>query len=316
MNQTIIHHLTELVEQIKREEEPKWKFKVKQYNNAIKKIKQYPKTIESGKEARENIEGIGEGISKRIDELIKTGKIQELKEKPIEQVICEELERIHGIGPKQSKRLQEDGITGIEDLQQKIEQGYKIDETIKKCIKYTYELEQRIPRKEIEEIDLLLRRLLIRTGLPLEHTICGSYRRGQPTSGDIDVLITNKEGTTLDHPLETLVTLLTSIGLIREHITEHGSTKYMGICKHVSSSYNRRIDIRYVPREEYSSAILYFTGSDELNKEMRLIAKRQGYTLNEYGLYNMNGVAERLDTEESIFTKLGMRYLPPTERNK
>jgi DNA polymerase (family 10) len=40
--------------------------------------------------------------------------------------------------------------------------------------------------------------------------------------------------------------------------------------------------------ESFPSALLYFTGSAELNKKMRQVAKEMGYKLSEYGLFKNN----------------------------
>lgn len=44
----------------------------------------------------------------------------------------------------------------------------------------------------------------------------------------------------------------------------------------------RRIDIRLLPHDQYYCALLYFTGSDMFNKDMRGHALEKGFTLNEY----------------------------------
>lgn len=46
----------------------------------------------------------------------------------------------------------------------------------------------------------------------------------------------------------------------------------------------RRLDIRLTPYDQYWCSILYFTGSDMFNKEMRTHALQKGFTLNEYSL--------------------------------
>ena len=63
--------------------------------------------------------------------------------------------------------------------------------------------------------------------------------------------------------------------------TDNG-TKYMGFSK-LPRKKVRRIDIRFVPFDYYPAALLYFTGSYELNTQMRQVAKSMGYKLNEYG---------------------------------
>ncbi|GIR56460.1 MAG: hypothetical protein CM15mP63_4650 [Gammaproteobacteria bacterium] len=82
----------------------------------------------------------------------------------------------------------------------------------------------------------------------------------------------------------------------------------------------RRIDIRFVPNMYYHSALLYFTGSYELNTQMRQIAKNKGYKLNEYGLFKIKSDGTfsskplKADSEKDIFKKLDLDYLEPNQR--
>jgi hypothetical protein len=75
---------------------------------------------------------------------------------------------------------------------------------------------------------------------------------------------------------------------------ESSSTKFMGLCKKFKDI--RRLDIRLVPMKSFFPAYLYFTGSYEFNEKMRGIAKRQGYKLNEYGLYKDEKYTMQIDS--------------------
>ena len=63
----------------------------------------------------------------------------------------------------------------------------------------------------------------------------------------------------------------------------------------------RRIDIRFVNYDSFYSALLYFTGSAELNKQMRQIAKTKNLKLSEYGLFKENGEKIPINNERDIF---------------
>jgi DNA polymerase/3'-5' exonuclease PolX len=78
----------------------------------------------------------------------------------------------------------------------------------------------------------------------------------------------------------------------------------------------RRIDIRFVSFENYYSSLLYFTGSADLNRKMRNVAKKKGYKLSEYGLTNINNNSEKIviNSEKDIFDFLNLEYLKPNER--
>ena len=87
----------------------------------------------------------------------------------------------------------------------------------------------------------------------------------------------------------------------------------MGFLKYKNNP-NRRIDIRFVPYESYHSALLYFTGSAELNKKMRQIAKTKKLKLSEYGLFKDNGDKIPINNERVVFDILEMEYLVPRLR--
>ncbi len=61
---------------------------------------------------------------------------------------------------------------------------------------------------------------------------------------------------------------------------------------------------------------MYFTGSEEFNKNMRGVAVKKGYTLNEYCLRKV-GATERMEVtcEKDVFDFLGMEFKKPEERN-
>jgi len=199
-------------------------------------------------------------------------------------------------------------------------------------IKYLHDIEKRIPRKEIEGMEKVIRTLIKQMNKDIIMEVCGSYRRGNKDSGDIDILLTHPSILENDdikrmkqNILLNLVICLQQVSFLYDHITVDGNTKYMGICKLKHNTPYRRIDVRFISYNSFPSALLYFTGSADLNKKMRMEAITKGYRLNEYGLYklefdkklNDNVKGEKFETltEESIFKLLGMDYLIPTERN-
>jgi DNA polymerase/3'-5' exonuclease PolX len=95
-------------------------------------------------------------------------------------------------------------------------------------------------------------------------------------------------------------------------LTENGKTKYMGICN--LNGILRRIDIRFIPYESFYPAILYFTGSKDLNTKMRQLARINGWILNEYGLFDKNKKMMKVSSEKDIFDYLEMNYLSPDKR--
>ena len=114
--------------------------------------------------------------------------------------------------------------------------------------------------------------------------------------------------------LDVVVRKLIEKNFIIDSLTKTDvKTKYMGIFKWKDSK-PRRIDIRIFPLESYYSAILYFTGSKDFNRQMRLNAIAHDYTLNEYGLFDENNKMFKVNSEKEIFDLLGMEYITPDKR--
>ena len=87
---------------------------------------------------------------------------------------------------------------------------------------------------------------------------------------------------------------------------------------------HRRLDIIIVPYNEYSTALLYFTGSAHFNRSMRLLAKKNGMSLSEHALKKNvirkgsekinEGETIVMNSEESIFKYLNLKYRRPEVR--
>jgi DNA polymerase/3'-5' exonuclease PolX len=310
-------------------------FRLKQVSQALTIIKRHPSqiTLDNLKEFKQP--GIGKGTLDRIKEILEKGKLDELKNfKDIstkDKQILEELESIVGIGKVAAKELFDAGITSVKDLKKKIKSGeIQVNEKILLGVKYFGKFEGNIPRKEITEIHKIIKSIIDKLNKKLDtdkkyiFEICGSYRREKPTSGDIDILISKLDYTSDDkddvNHLQIFINKLKENlkdndgePLLTDDMTEHFETKYMGFAKYKDNPY-RRIDIRFIPYDSYYSALLYFTGSAELNKKMRIIAKKEGYKLSEYGLTKDDGTRVPIKSEHDIFEILKIEYLIPRLR--
>jgi len=189
-------------------------------------------------------------------------------------------------------------------------------------------LKKKIPRAEIAQIEKILKDAIKVLNNNYLVTICGSYRRGKEESGDIDVLVTHSDYTSKVKDekkktisLKAIVECLEEKRLITDTISL-GFTKFMGVCRLPGDKSKpfRRLDIRLTYYDQYYCAILYFTGSDLFNKNMRAYALEKKYTLNEYELKRLTaegcpGETEKVMSEEDIFKILGLTYKTPKDRN-
>ena len=349
-NDNIINEFKKLVEFTKNEIDTKKKnkemkeatqisFKLRTYNNVLTILKTYPEkiTLDNYKELI-NVQGIGKGSLDRVKEILETGTLKELGDfkdvKNEKKNSIEELEEIVGIGRANAIDLYEKGITSIKLLKIAIKnKEIEVNDKIKLGLKYHGVYKMDIPRKEIDDYYKLINHLITKINKTLElddknkyiFEICGSYRRGKLKSGDIDILI-SKKGTKLGKSkdskhLERIVGKLKKQmkhndgkPLLLDDMTDKNiKTKYMGFSK-LKDNPVRRIDIRFIPYSSYYYALLYFTGSGDLNKKMRQIAKKKGLKLSEYGLSDKDGNILKAKSEKDIFNHLDMEYLEPKYR--
>ena len=304
----------------KKETIEKQTFKVRAYQKVIKQVKSLEK-VESWNDLQD-ISGIGEKIREKIDEIFKTGKLRSAEKAKTKHnlEIYDDLMKIHGVGATKAKQLvEEHSISSIEDLKTKLEKNPDILNNKQKIgLKYYNDINLKIPRKEMEQHETFLLEILGNLDKDIQITIVGSYRRKVKESGDIDVLVTLKRKTTSEERTNLMCKIIEKLkneNYIKSSLAL-GEKKYMGIVKLKRKRHARRMDILITSQEEYPFAVLYFTGSQELNIIMRKDAIEKGYRLNEYSLLDKKEKPIILKSEEEIFNKLGYKYIPPENRTK
>uniref|UniRef100_A0A669C3G0 DNA polymerase n=1 Tax=Oreochromis niloticus TaxID=8128 RepID=A0A669C3G0_ORENI len=287
------------------------------YRKAASTISKYPHKIKSGEEAKK-LDGVGAKIAEKIDEFLQTGKLRKLEKIRNDDTSSSInfLTRVTGIGY----------VVWLFTLH--IE--HKLNHHQQIGLKYFEEFEKRIPRAEMEKMETLILGELEKVDQEYIGTICGSYRRGAASSGDIDILLTHPNYTsqTEKQPklLHAVVDHLESIGFVTDTLSK-GDTKFMGVCQLQQNDedeeeyLHRRIDIRLIPKDQYYCGVLYFTGSDIFNKNMRTHALEKGFTLNEYtirplGVTGMAGEPLLVDSEKDIFDYIQYKYREPKERSE
>jgi NAD-dependent DNA ligase/DNA polymerase/3'-5' exonuclease PolX len=252
--------------------------------------------------------GIGNTIMEKLNEYIRTGTLQILEEEKNNPLTI--LTDIYGVGPKKAKELVDNGITSIPKLRENL---HLLNDVQKVGLYYYEDILQKIPRSEIEEYHLSFKKCFENFAGKME--IVGSYRRGAETSGDIDVIITSNTQSIFTNFIDNLVE-----AKIILHILSRGPTKCLVVAKLPSARFARRVDFLFTNPEEFPFAILYFTGSKIFNTVMRNIALTNGYTMNEHGIYKMEGKIKGekanhvFQTEKDIFDFLGLVYKNPFER--
>ena len=145
--------------------------------------------------------------------------------------------------------------------------------------------------------------------------VAGSYRRKRKTSGDIDILCVGYRPDDIEQLLRNSGWL---IGIL-----SRGPAKITSLVRNpkgkdsTSNSQVMQLDVRMVERREWGTALLYFTGSRDFNRDMRAYSLRRGYSLSEYGLKSLrSGRVVKFGDEASVFRYLGLEYVRPQDRER
>ena len=286
-------------------------FRARAYQKAQETIMAYPDDITSVDQLKGK-PAIGATILEKLHEYVNTGTLKIIEREKNNPVNI--LGEIYGVGPKKAKELVDKGITTIEQLREK--QNELLNDVQKVGLKYYEDILQRIPRSEIEEYKKIFEKdfkKIAEEDSRME--IVGSYRRGAETSGDIDVIITSKSPKVFVNFIDELIK-----ENIILNVLSRGPTKCLVIGMIPLSNISRRVDFLYTSPEEYPFSVLYFTGSKIFNTVMRHEALQKGLTMNEHGLYKMEGKkkGEKVDAvfkdERDIFDYLNLVYKSPVER--
>jgi len=280
-------------------------YRARAFTTAAGKIADHPTAILSGSQAKRELTGIGESIESAIEEYLTTGivkRLNDLESKFTESKrVIDYFRSFYGIGPVTAVKFYNQGFRTLDDIWFK----GNLTDAQKIGVMWRDHIHVRIPRDEMNQIDKTIESILQPYGI--KWTIAGSYRRQEASSGDIDLLVQSQP----DLNMDGIISLLKPI--IPDKLAQ-GERLFMGILRLDNDHYGHRIDIKLFPPESWPYALLYFTGSQKFNILMRQHAISMGLKLNEYGLYDANGVSSSAASEEEIFRRLKVKYLPPVKR--
>ena len=305
-------------------------FKATAYRRAISSLRSQSCLIATKEEAR-LLPSVGESIAQEIEEIVYTKRLRRLE--ALESDPLEKLRgiftKIYGVGMKQADIWIANGYRTLNDIESKAQ----LTVNQRAGLEHYDDFQQRIPRDEVREHEVLMKQILSEVSPHLQCTVGGSYRRGAADSGDIDFLVTSPKLDTdvlKNLVFDELIPRLNKIGYIKQNLTLNKTrrgTKWFGAASLPGSAGPwRRIDIMVAPWQEIGAAMLHWTGNDLFNRSMRLLARKKGMTLNEHGLWRdvirgeqqkklTQGILVEAHDEKKIFAALGVPWRPPEERN-
>jgi DNA polymerase/3'-5' exonuclease PolX len=292
-------------------------FKARSYEAAIKYLRELPAPITclADLPPHKKGDGLTGKIREKVAEYITTGKIADVEEARAKRNpdTIEAFMNVYGIGPKKALDLIQAGHRSIADLRAAAAADPKLlNKNQRIGLTYYEDLLLRIPRTEM---DAHAAQLMAAKPAALEGVIVGSYRRGRPDSGDIDMLIrTTDAAVDAGKALADYVKQLRDAGYVKE-VLAIGSHKCLAISQ-LPGEKARRLDLLVTPPEEFPFAVLYFTGSDGFNVRMRQLALERGFTLNEHALTHVKTgkTVGGIKSEADIFAALKMEWREPVDR--
>jgi DNA polymerase (family X) len=294
-------------------------FRVLAYRRAATRIRETAGPVaQLALEGRaKDLPGIGKTIEEKIVQMIETGEMEALTKRkgriPPEVV---EFLRLPGLGPKSAARIWKDlGITTIEELREAAAGerlrtlpgfGAKTEERVLKALaadRASGGPARALLGQGLPAVLAVVADLRARPGVDLVSE-AGSVRRRRETFRDLDIIATAAEPAALTDQF-------TKLEWVAE-VAAHGETKAT-----VVSHDGLRFDLRVVPPESYGNLLQHFTGSKEHNVALREQAVKQGLSVSEYGVQDVeSGDVFKTRSEEELYAYLGYQFIPPELREE
>src|SRR6202521_3912659 len=294
------------------------------YEKAAELIDGLPESIEQlvkEPEKLKELPGIGDRMVEHLEEIVKTGDYS-LRKKLLKKYPATILDllQLQSLGPKKVAFLWSNFKAGtVADVERIAKEGKlrdlpgfgeKSEQNILKAVEVFKKSSGRFHINDAEDAAAAIIAHIEKAGKAVESvTPAGSLRRGKETVGDLDLLLILADGHTSQKHVDALAKHILAFPGIDQTLA-HGENKVSFTLEN-----GLQVDVRLLEKESFGAALLYFTGSKEHNVALRGRANEMGYTLNEYALATLKGekpVARR--TEEEIYSKLKLDYIPPELR--
>ena len=259
--------------------------------------------------------GIGRTLEEKLRALLDTGTIpaaEKLRAKFPPGLI--DLTRLPGLGPKRARRLFDElDIDSLDALKaaaegQKLRSvkgfGPKFEESVLEAFASGI-AEKATPRvllpRAIELADAIVSELE-RHPAAVRVEVAGGVRRLADSVKDLDIVASATDPA-------ALAAALADIDLIESAGNSGPNAARARTHNGVS------IDLRVVEPDQFGNLLQHFTGSKNHNMRLRERAVRKGLHVSEYGITDdATGETLRCETEEAVYQRLGLPYIPPELR--
>lgn len=294
-------------------------FKVRAFRSASRAIEGLGESLADLAAAGklEGVRGVGEGVARRIQELLDTGKLAEAE--ALRATLppgLTDLMNVPGIGLKTAQQVwKERGITSIDALDAAAKEGRlrdlprfgaKREEKLVLAIVAWRKRAEAPKRRVLAEAwlaaDALCARLRAVPGV-LACEPAGSLRRRAETVGDLDILVA-----ALPEHAAGIMRAFAGVPDVVE-VLGQGETKTSVVLEG-----GMQVDLRVVSAAAWGAALQYFTGSREHNVAMRTLAVKQQLKVSEYGVFDAAGKKVAGEDEAGVYAAIGLAWMPPELR--
>lgn len=260
------------------------------------------------------IPGIGKALSSKITELVTTGNMQyfenllnELPEGILEVV------KIRGIGPKTAISIHEElGISTVNSLQRAIEKGELNDvpgigkkkaQSILREICFAKNQGDGITlARAIKLSEDIIKQLRDCCPDIKSMEVVGSIRRMEETINDINLVCV----TTDMRQVVDVFVKLTNV----DRVVNQADRKVSVMIEN-----ELQANLMIVDKDNFGSAMQYFTGDQQHSVGLKDRALEKGFVLSEYGLKSLDsGKTQCFNSENLLYERLGMQFIPPELR--
>lgn len=273
------------------------------YSRAIFHIKHYPCKINSGKQIS-HLVGIGPKMIQKIDTILESGTLPIIENKNMILIIKKAKNRpeekflsILGFGNILVEKIVKMGITNISELKTAVKQNkIKLTNQQQIGLKYYKELNKMVSREEAmglhKKMDLIYNSIKTTKQKKILILPAGSFPSGKEESKDIDILLVKEDTNKInieqiyDKYDENKDIIHKKFNFEILDVITKGKSNLMCIIKYDKNI--SHLDIKLCNMKELPFSYLHFTSGVELNKYMRKQANKQGYKLNDKGLFRLN----------------------------
>ena len=290
-------------------------FRIRAYRNAAETLRTCSERIEDMVEAGKDLsklQGIGKSTASKIVEILETGtcdRLDELREITPSGLL--DMTGIPGLGPKKVMAIYQTlEISTVEELKTACENGElagrvpgmgaKSEAAILAAIETLPDDTGRVPLRKVMPHILAIGDYLEACDAVVRYEVAGSFRRGRETVHDVDFLLE-----------------VSDRQAAREAVLDYEDIRQEIAAGQEKVSFRLKdglqVDFRFVEREVFGSALMYFTGSKAHNIELRKRAIERGWKLSEYGLFEGETVLAS-ETEQDVYAKLELPWIPPELR--